>query len=688
MKNQNAAGSRQSIIENKETYFEEAFSRNIGLLKRQEQEVLKNARVAIPGLGGVGGTHLVTMVRSGVGKFNIADFDVFEPANVNRQYGATLPAFGRPKIDILKEQALSINPFIEINAFSEGVTHDNIDIFLNDVDVVLDGLDFFNFEIRRLLFNRARERGIFVVTAAPLGFSSALLVFAPNSGMGFDQYFNIVKGMAEEEQYLAFAMGLAPRPTHIGYMDLNKVSFESKSGPSLDVACLACASLAGTKAIQIILNRGRIKPVPYYVQFDPYLMKFRKGKLFFGNKNPVQRLKMHFVRYLLGKHQKMHKVDAPAIPHLPSDTAYLSDDILNFLIKAGIQAPSGDNAQPWRFKKSNNAIDVYLDRASDDSFFNINQIASIISCGAVIENIKIAAMKLGIETDMRILPDGEKVDLMAQLKFSITQDKGSSGDDVLFDSIWKRNTNRRFYRPSSVSPFLIETLKATTSNIPGACLHVVTDKQEMKAIAGMIFAADQIRTQNKSLHLHLHRMIRYSGKAAEAERDGLPLKNLEAGFAGEWFLKSTRSWKVMHLLNTSGISKFVARHSYECIVRSSGVALLTVNHTDEASFLNGGRAVERAWLTLTHLGLAVQPMTAITLFRLRWMIKGKDQFPPKQRRILAQVWKDFQNIFPDVALTSHGLVMLFRFGYSKPPTTGTLRKELADLMVQTDCDDS
>ena len=57
--------------------YERAFSRNIGWLTSSEQLKLKNAKIAIAGLGGVGGAHLLTLARLGVGSFNISDFDIF-----------------------------------------------------------------------------------------------------------------------------------------------------------------------------------------------------------------------------------------------------------------------------------------------------------------------------------------------------------------------------------------------------------------------------------------------------------------------------------------------------------------------------------------------------------------------------------------------------------------------------------
>lgn len=288
-------------LNTREEYMAEAFSRNIGILTQTEQDKLADAKVAIPGMGGVGGVHLITMTRSGVGKFHIADFDTYEPVNINRQFGARVPDFGRSKIEVMKEQALSINPYLEIKKFHEGINKSNIDDFLDGVQVVIDGLDFFAFDIRRLLFNRAREKGIYVITAGPLGFSSAMLIFSPYEGMSFDEYFNIVDGMELQDKYLSFALGLAPGATHIKYMDLSRVDLESEAGPSLNIACQICGGMAATEAVRIILNKGKVKSVPHFFQFDPYVQKYRKGKLRMGNRNPVQRIKMIIVKHILKK---------------------------------------------------------------------------------------------------------------------------------------------------------------------------------------------------------------------------------------------------------------------------------------------------------------------------------------------------------------------------------------------------
>lgn len=97
-----------------------AFSRNIGWLTEKEQEQLRGSRIAIAGMGGVGGIHLLTLVRLGVGKFHIADFDTFDQVNFNRQAGATMSTLGRSKVDVMAERALDINPDLDIQTFPQG----------------------------------------------------------------------------------------------------------------------------------------------------------------------------------------------------------------------------------------------------------------------------------------------------------------------------------------------------------------------------------------------------------------------------------------------------------------------------------------------------------------------------------------------------------------------------------------
>lgn len=280
--------------------YDRAFSRNIGWVTAAEQLKLKKSRIAIAGLGGVGGAHLLTLARLGVSHFNIADFDAFDVHNLNRQAGAFMPFMGQPKIDTLARLARDINPEIDLRLFSQGVTPDNVDEFLRDVDVYVDGLDFFVLPVRRMVFAKCREKNIHALTAAPLGMGVAFLYFRPG-GMSFEQYFK-VDGQAEQEQYARFIAGLSPAMLQRDYLVAPEaVNFQEHRGPSTIMACDLCAGLTGTSVLKLLLGRGAVRAVPWGLHFDAYRQRLKLTWRPFGNSNPLQQLLLRFIRPVLSR---------------------------------------------------------------------------------------------------------------------------------------------------------------------------------------------------------------------------------------------------------------------------------------------------------------------------------------------------------------------------------------------------
>ena len=153
------SNSHDKVRLSRSEYFKTAFARNIGIFSEEQQGRLAQTRIAIPGLGGVGGHHAIALARTGIGRFHIADFDTYDTVNINRQVGAVQSTFGRLKTEVMAEQIKEINPYAEVSEFAMGVTESNLDKFLEGVDVVVDSLDLFQIDMRRLLFQRAREKG-------------------------------------------------------------------------------------------------------------------------------------------------------------------------------------------------------------------------------------------------------------------------------------------------------------------------------------------------------------------------------------------------------------------------------------------------------------------------------------------------------------------------------------------------
>lgn len=272
-----------------------AFSRNIGWVTADEQAALAKKRIAIAGMGGVGGSHLLTLTRLGIGAFNLSDFDSFELANFNRQAGAALSTQNQPKLDVMIKLALDINPDLDIKSFANGINNENTNAFLEDADLYLDGLDFFALNARKGVFNACAKQGIPAITAAPLGMGAAVLNFLPGK-MTFEEYF-CLEGQSEEEQLLRFLLGLAPAALHRLYLvDPSTVDLANHRGPSTPMACAICSGVAATEALKILLGRGKVLAAPHGIQYDAYRNKMAHTWRPGGNRNFLQRLGIFIAR--------------------------------------------------------------------------------------------------------------------------------------------------------------------------------------------------------------------------------------------------------------------------------------------------------------------------------------------------------------------------------------------------------
>ena len=275
--------------------YSEAFSRNIGWTTQDEQKRLRHKRIAIAGMGGVGGTHLLTLARLGIGAFNIADFDIFDVANINRQVGATVSTVGLPKVDVLEKMARDINPELDIRIFPNGVDATNLLQFLDGVDLYVDGLDFFAFSARQATFAACTDSRIPAITAAPLGMGAALLNFIPGK-MTFEAYFQW-GDRSDSEKALRFLLGLAPAGLHRPYLvDPSAVNLGEKRGPSTIMACQLCAGIAATEALKILLGRKPIMAAPHGMQFDAYRNKLVRTWRPGGNSHFLQQAALYVGR--------------------------------------------------------------------------------------------------------------------------------------------------------------------------------------------------------------------------------------------------------------------------------------------------------------------------------------------------------------------------------------------------------
>lgn len=126
----------------------EKFSRTKLLIGNEAFMKLQNLRVIIFGLGGVGSSCFLALVRAGITNFTICDFDTVTPSNINRQSIAFNSTIGKYKVDVAKEIALEINEVCKIDLIKEKIDKSNLE-FINfcEYDFVVDCIDDVNAKI-------------------------------------------------------------------------------------------------------------------------------------------------------------------------------------------------------------------------------------------------------------------------------------------------------------------------------------------------------------------------------------------------------------------------------------------------------------------------------------------------------------------------------------------------------------
>ena len=581
--------------------YDEAFARNLGWFTAAEQQVLRGKRVALAGLGGVGGSHLLTLARLGIGAFTLADFDCFELANFNRQAGATMASLGRGKVDTLAAMARDINPELDLTLFHARVRAENLDAFLAGVDVYVDSLDFFALDIRRILYARCAERGIPAVCAAPIGMGTGYLVFLPG-GMSFEDWFRL-DGLSPERQRVNFALGLTPRGFQRGYLvDPSRVDLAGERAPSTGLACELCAGVAAAEVAKLLLKRGPVRAVPWYHQFDAYRGRFVRGWLPGGNANPLQRAKLALA------YQLSRRLTADALPASPAPRSELEA-----ILDKARWAPSGDNIQPWRFEiVDQQRLVVHLEAGSAGIYDYDGGTPTLLAAGGLIETLRIAGADRGrVMTAQHQGADGRH-------RIAVTLAPSPHvAADLLSPYVAIRSVDRGAYRRTKLTPAQKEALAAAL----GQGLELVWHESaaERWRLACLNARATEIRlTIPETFAVHQ----RIVDRARNFSPTGIPMRALGldplARRLMAWLLEDWRRMRAMNGLGGTLLARlemdlvpgwFCAGHFQ---IRHRRPALPAADR--EEFLLQCGQRLQRFWLTATRLGLVLQPSLAPICF--------------------------------------------------------------------------
>lgn len=144
------------------------FSRTELILGKESIEKLKNSKVAVFGVGGVGSYVVEALVRCGVGKLVLVDNDCVCITNINRQIHATKKTIGKPKVEVMKDRILEINPKAEVITYQKFYLPDTADgLLADDYNYIVDAIDTVTGKIDLVV--RAKAMGIPIISSMGTG---------------------------------------------------------------------------------------------------------------------------------------------------------------------------------------------------------------------------------------------------------------------------------------------------------------------------------------------------------------------------------------------------------------------------------------------------------------------------------------------------------------------------------------
>ena len=643
--------------------YKNAFSRNIGWLTREEQNLLKYKKIAIAGAGGVGSEHIVTLARLGVGNFAISDFDEYDVHNFNRQAGAFMSTVGKKKCDVMKNVCLDINPDATITEFPEGVNESNVDDFLDGADIYVDGLDFFAMDARILVFQKCYEKNIPVVTAAPMAMGAALLCFMPGK-MYFEDYFQFNSCKNDNEKLVKLVTGLSPSMLQRHYLiDPSTTDFINKTVPSTPMGVKFCAGVVGSVVLKILLNRGPIVSAPFGLHFDGYANKLKKTWRPWGNRNPLQRLMFNLMKKI---------VLVPKDPIQENKTLTPIQKVMD----SARWAPSGDNTQPWKFEfYSELECTVKGSDTRHHCVYDLQGNASKLAIGCLLETAKISASEFGYHVD--ISESASNTDEHPTYSIKLVE-SSSNIVDPLCPHIQTRCVQRK---PMGTAPLSTHEKQELINSLPDGFSVIFYESLSQRwQIAKLLFGNAYTRLSMKE-GFDVHSSVIEWG--ATLSKDKVP----DGALGVDPVMRKIMKWTMKNWERYSFMTKYLGGTFTPRVTMDMATSLRCCSHfaliapqecVSQAEYAEAGAALQRFWLTSDKLKLGFQPEYTPIVFSeyLRRNVEFTQNTKTIENAKLME--EKFSDLMQSKELVNR-VCYFGRLGRGSKATSRSIRKELVDL---------
>jgi nitroreductase len=338
-------------------------------------------------------------------------------------------------------------------------------------------------------------------------------------------------------------------------------------------------------------------------------------------------------------------------------------ETIRHILETAVYAPSGDNAQPWRFVCGQSTIFIYNLPDRDQTLYNFRQRGSYLGHGALIENIIIASAEAGFEASTMYFPGPALCVARIDLKPAAT--KGHP----LFEAIRLRTSNRKPYSRQPLGPRDLTSIQEAVGH-SSASLVLAQDRESIRSLAIAVATNERVLMENRQLHDFLFSMIRWS-KRAEERSPGLYIKTMEFPPPVRILLKYVIShWFALKMLNMIGFSRSIAKQSGQLYDSSAAIGALIIENDADHAYIDAGRALQRIWLTATTLGISMQPITAIPYLRDRIEEGESEMFSKEHRTMIRTAYATIARIYGIRREELH-IAMIFRIGRGPRPSAAS-----------------
>lgn len=649
-------------------------NRNRYKITSEEQHLLSKKVIGIVGLS-VGQSIALTIAMERIcGELRLADFDVAELSNLNR-LRTGLHNLGLQKTVIAAREISEIDPYLNVTLFNEGLTRNNIEQFFTtggkmDLLVeVCDGLDvkiLSRFKARELkipVVMDTNDRGMVDVERYDLEPDRPIL-----HGLAGDLDPDKISNLSNEDKipYILKMIGADSISTRLKSSML-EVEQSINTWPQLASSVALGGAVTTDVCRSIFLDRfhdsGR-----YYIDLDEIFKD---------------------------SHQHAHKIteqsyDGPT----PLDSAHGESIALRYssaqtsvdigagnierIIQAACLAPSGGNAQPWKFQYRSNKLYIFHDASYSYSLLDYNNLGSYIAFGAMLENIELTANTMGLSVKPDIFPLKDDFRLIAVVSFANNVAKSSHSH--LAAVIGTRITNRTLTVKKMLDGQDEHALISIASTIPGAALQLFNSEEHLQEFAEILSNTERLRFLHPRGHYDTFvKELRFTRKEVESTADGLDINTLnisQGDIAALQIARDPSAIQFLHQMHKgSGFKKLTAKN----VSTASSIGVLSMDGQEAQHFLQGGRALEKIWLEANHRRIAFQPVSQIIFMAELLFAHNKAAFNAYELSELL----DIHNRFSKLTDLEKGRfpVFVFRLCYADVPPVRSLRKPVSQMMI-------